>query len=313
MKVNLIGKSFDMDSGQGIYRYSGQIFEELKAEKVDVVLNESGDINHVQQPELIWKALFKKNVITTVHDIMPFFISERKWVFNLFFKISILLSLWKSKKIIAVSKSTKKDILKYFNVNPKKISVVYEGVSEKFYPIKRDKNKILTFGYVGGLGKRKNIEFILKLANKFPKLNFKIGGKGPDRERLEKISKRRGLTNVEFVGFIPESKMNDFYNSLDFFIFPSFYEGFGLPVVEAMACGIPCIVSDRGSLPEITYGVGLIIDIDKIEKSNLEIIGLIKDIKKIKILKDKSIKRANDFKWRKCAMEILKIYKGFLE
>jgi len=313
MKINLIGKSFDINSGQGVYRYSGEILEELKKTDNLVKINKNGDINHVQQPELIWKALFKKNVITTIHDIMPLFISERKKVFNIFFKNSILVTLLKSKKIIAVSENTKKDILKYFKINPKKVIVVHEGVSKEFYPMKNKENKEIKIGYIGGLGKRKNVEFILKLAEKIPNVKFIIGGRGPDKERLERISIKLMLKNVEFSGFIPDSKMNEFYNSLDFFIFPSFYEGFGLPVVEAMACGVPCIVSDRGSLPEVIGNAGLIIDIDDLSDSCERIKKLIKNKEMIKILSNKSIKRAKYFDWEECAKKTIESYKDIVK
>jgi len=308
MKINLIGKSFDINSGQGIYRYSGEILKELKKTNNKVFINKKGNINHVQQPELIWNALFKKNVITTIHDIMPLFILERKKIFNIFFKISVLIAIWKSKKIIAVSENTKKDILKYFKVNPKNIIVINEGVSENFYPIKKIKK--IKIGYVGGLGKRKNIEFIIKLAKIMPEINFKIGGKGPNKERLEKISKDMNLKNVEFLGFISNKELNNFYNSLDLFIFPSFYEGFGLPVVEAMACGIPCVVSDKGSLPEVAGEAGTITDINNLNKSKNIIKGLLKNKKRLLALSSMSIKRAKDFNWKDCSKKTLEIYRN---
>lgn len=313
MKINLIGQSFDKNSGQGIYRYSSELFERLQNKNLEVVKNIKGDIDHVQQPELIWKALFKKNVITTFHDIMPFFNNERKFLFRVFFYFSSLLASIKSKKIIAVSQCTKKDIIKYFPFTKNKIIVIYEGVDKnEFYRIKnKKKNKIFTIGYIGGLGKRKNIEFILKLAEKMKneRVLFKIAGKGSDKERLLKISQELELKNIVFVGFILDEKINEFYNSLDLFIFPSLYEGFGLPVVEAMACGIPCLISDRGSLPEIIGNAGKVIDIDNLLTTTVIIKSLIKNKRGLK----RSIKRANYFNWDKTIKDTIKVYEKILK
>lgn len=314
MKINLIGTNFNLDSGQGVYKYSGEILKRLTKTKNLIVINESGKINHVQQPELIWHALFKKNVVTTFHDVIPLLINERKKLFNLFFRISVFLAVIKSKKIITVSECTKNDLIKFYPRAEKKIEVIYEGVSAEFFPITGKKSEFFpVIGYVGGLGKRKNIEFILKVAKIMPKIKFKIGGTGPHKEKLLELSKKLNLKNVEFVGFIPEKEINKFYNSLNLFIFPSLYEGFGLPVVEAMACGTPCVISNQGSLPEIIGNAGIILDLKNLEMSRERILNLIKNKNKLKELSKKSIKRAKYFDWDKCVKKTLGVYEKCLK
>jgi len=309
MKINLIGKSFDTNSGQGIYRYSGELFEGLTANELNVSKNLRGDINHVQQPELIWQAIFKKKVITTIHDVMPIFNSERNPLFRLFFYFSVFLSTIKSKKIIAVSECTKRDIFKYFPWAKKKTRVIYEAVnSSVFYPTKRKKNKKFIIGYLGGLGKRKNVEFILELAKNLPNIEFKIGGAGREKERLEEIAKIHKLNNVLFLGFITKEKMNAFYNSLDLFFFPSYYEGFGLPVLEAMACRIPVLVSDRGSLPEIVPNKNSVIDIKNIESTLRRIKSIHKDKKIYNLMCKKNILKAREFSQDKFIKETIDSY-----
>jgi glycosyltransferase involved in cell wall biosynthesis len=318
MNINLIGKSFDKDSGQGIYRYSGEILNHLNRYKdITVKINDKGDINHVQQPELIWKALFKKNVITTIHDLIPLICKERKLSFRIFFYFSVLLSCIKSKKIITVSKCTKKDLEKYFPFCKKKVEIIYEGVNKKeFFPTnKKKKNPYFIIGYTGGLGKRKNVEFILKLAKlleKNKKIIFKIGGKGPEKDKLEKIVKKEGIKNVKFVGFIPPNQLNNFYNSLDLFIFPSLYEGFGLPVLEAMACGTVVISSNISSLPEIIGKGGGSICLNLNLKDFKEKINKFIKMKKkdLKILKEKSYQKTKKFTWEKSTNKLIKVYKG---
>ena len=213
----------------------------------------------------------------------------------------------KANHFIAVSKASKRDLIKILDIPEERISVIYEGVNhEKFYPL--NKHEKFVVGYVGGLGKRKNIEVLLEAARKLENIIFKIAGKGPEKERLESIAKKLKLKNVEFVGFIPEDKLNEFYNSLELFVFPSLYEGFGLSVLEAMACGCLIISSNRGSLPEIVGKAGILIN-----PNTNEIVIAIEKIRRDKKLQEymrkEGIKQAKKFCWRKCAEETLKLYK----
>jgi len=311
MKINLIGNSVDASSGQGIYRYSAELLAGLRDAGADVSFNDNGDINHIQQPEIIWKHLFKKNVITTIHDVIPLFNNERKILFRIFFYISVLISTIKSNKIIAVSECTKRDIIKYFPWVRKKIRVIYESIDHNlFYPNKRKKGGNITIGYVGGLGKIKNVGFRLKIAKKYPKINFKIAGAGKEKEKLIKLSKNLKLKNVEFCGFVSEGSMRDFYNSLDIFIFPFLYEGFGLPVLEAMACGTPVLVSNKGSLPEIVPNENNIIDIENIIKTKNRIIFMVKSRKRLNSLTQESIKRAALFSRYTMIKKTVEFYKN---
>lgn len=313
MKINLIGQSFDKNSGQGIYEYSGELLNELKKTEYSISINLNGDVNHVQQPELIWRALFKKNVITTIHDIIPIVYGERKFLFRVFFYLSILVTCLKSKKIIVDSASTKKDLIRYFPSIKNKIRVIYLGVDfKKFYPIGKKLNKKFIIGYIGGLGKRKNVEFLLHVAKKLEKENilFKIAGKGPCLKKLLELKKKLNLKNVEFSGFIPDENLNEFYNGLDIFIFPSFYEGFGLPVLEAMACGVPVITSNKSSLPEIVGKAAILINPNNMLKIKQAIETVIHDKKLQKEMKRKSLAQASRFSWGKTATEYLKIMKN---
>lgn len=193
----------------------------------------------------------------------------------------------------------------------KGVVIAIEPINRNIEIIKNRKKFVI--GYLGGFGKRKNLGFILKLAKKFGKdrkVFFKIAGKGPKKERLENMVKNLGLNNVEFVGFVPDEELNNFYNSLDLFLFPSLYEGFGLPVLEAMACGIPVMVSNIGSLPEIVGDVGMIISINNLIKTKEDIEKIIKNKKIRQEMKNKGIKRTKEFSWDKTINEIIKVYKS---
>jgi len=337
MKITLIGQSFDKNSGQGVYKFSGYLYENLKKLNKDTKkvvigdltsplktlfyniigsayksLNIKSNVYLFMMPEISLPCLFKRPSVVVIYDLIPLLIRERKEIFNKYFKFMMKIAL-KSNHLVTVSKSTKKDLINLLNVKKDRISLIYGGVDHKqFYPInKRKKNKKFTLGYIGGLGKRKNIEIILKVAEEFGQENvlFKIAGRGPELNKLIRLKNKLGLNNVEFVGFVPEEKLNNFYNSLDVFIFPSLYEGFGLPVLEAMACGVPIIASNRGAIPEIVGNAGILVN----PQSTAQIIGGIKKLmhkKNLEILRKKSIKRAKRFGWETTAREYLKLLRN---
>ena len=144
-----------------------------------------------------------------------------------------------------------------------------------------------------------------------PSLNFVIAGTGPQLESLKKLKDNLFLKNVDFKGFVPDSKMRQVYNSFDLFIFPSLYEGFGLPPLEAMACGVPCLISNLGSLPEIGGKSSVIIDINNLPQSAEIIKNLIKNKAKLATLSKKSIIRSKKFTWKFCAEKTLEVYNTY--
>jgi len=226
-------------------------------------------------------------------------------------------------RIIAVSKSTKKDILKFYpKVDPKKIKVIYHGVERDFFSKKQSpghtkkvlgKHKIKKdfLLYVGALQPRKNLEV---LVDAFEKLREKGRGfqlvlAGEPAWKSEKILER--IKNSEFKKDIILTGKVDFkdlpvlYQKAKIFIFPSLYEGFGIPVLEAWASGTPVIVADNSSLKEIGKDAVL-----KFKPSSpgdlLEKIELLlkRDIIKKRIVK-KGLKYLENFSWDKCAKETL--------
>lgn len=339
MTIALIGQSFDKSSGQGVYGFSSYLYKHLKKIHKDVeaikvgtsknsfitlfnnvfvsfykIVGNKSHIYHFMMPEIAFPCIFKRPSIVTIHDLIPLIIDERKKSFNLYFKL-MMKSVVKADHLIAVSKSTRDDLVKVLKVPKEKISVIYEGINhKKFFPKKKRKNKIFTIGYLGGLGKRKNVDYILKVAKDFgndKKILFKIAGRGAELNRLIKLKEGLNLKNVEFVGFVSEGILNDFYNSLDLFIFPSHYEGFGLPVTEAMACGIPIMVSNVSSLIELAKNTGILIDPKKPGDAVKEIKKLMKNSSLQKKLKTKSIKKSKEFDWDKTARKTFKIYEKF--
>lgn len=226
-------------------------------------------------------------------------------------------------KIIAISECLKRDVIKYLKVPEEKIRVVYNGKDERFKPLnqseiaeaKRKYNLNFPFVlYVGVLQPRKNIPTLIKAYCKLKKDGTKhklviAGGKGWQyKEIFETVEKLNLQKDVIFTGYIPDDDLIGLYNAADLFVFPSIYEAFGLPPLEAMACGTSVITSDRGAFPEVVGDAGIMIDpydVDGLAKAMRDVLnneGLREDIIK------KGLERAKMFSWEKCAKEVLEVY-----
>ena len=140
-----------------------------------------------------------------------------------------------------------------------------------------------------------------------------IGQKHKDKEIFKTVRQLGLQKEVIFTGYIPDGDLPSLYNAADLFVFPSIYEAFGLPPLEAMGCGVPVITSDRGAFPEVVGDAGIMVDpydIDGLAKAMHEILnndGLREDMIK------KGLERAKLFSWEKCAKEVLEVYEEVLE
>lgn len=222
--------------------------------------------------------ILPKNIkhIMLVHDIIPKLFPQ--YLNNFRKKLYWQWTEWgikKSDKILAISHYTEKDLIKHLNLNPKKIGVVYPDCGEEFSQKASDRQIQKVLGRYGlkkpfilaggGLEQRKNIENLLMAYKillsesgspiKFPSLAI-VGKLMPQLAPLvtdaEKIVSRYNLTqSVKLLGFVPQSDLPSLYQSALGFVYPSFYEGFGLPVLEAMRSGTPVVTSKLTSLPEV--------------------------------------------------------------
>ena len=230
--------------------------------------------------------------------------------------------------IIAISEHTKDDLIKYFNCPSEKIKVTYLGYDKEiFRPIKEeaeiekvlkkhkiDKPFILNLGTVEP---RKNIEGLIRayslLANNLKdKYDLVIGGgKGwLDSDLYPLIQELKLEDKIKFLGYVDEEDLAYLYSATACFIYPSFYEGFGLPVLEALACGAPVISSDISSIPEVIGEAGILIDPRKNEEISAAIGKLLDDTSLQDTLKKKALLQAKKFSWEKCATQTLEIYES---
>lgn len=234
-------------------------------------------------------------------------------------------------RIVTVSNFSKQEILKYIDVDPKKIAVMPCGVDHSKYHVIQDRKKIDNikkkykisgdyYIYVGTLEPRKNILFLihgymeLKKRKKYiPKLVL-AGKKGWMYEEIFNVVKKYNLeSEVIFTGYLDDHEVPILLNGAIAFIFPSLYEGFGIPPLEAMACGIPVIVANRASLPEVVEDAGILIEPDDTENLVNSMWELYSNINIRNYYIDKGVLQAKKFTWEKSAQILKEVYQSLLE
>lgn len=238
-------------------------------DKLDVLFVPAHTLPIIRKPGL-------KTVITA-HDLGSEYLPQMHQIKQkLYLSFMQKYQLKTATKIIAVSKATKEDLVKKINIKPEKIKVVYEGFNEKlFKPITYNLKPKTYFLFVGTVQPRKNLERVIKAVSQ-TNVNLIIAGqKGWLSEEIYALPKKLGIEKrVKFLGYVPDEKLPALYSSAIALVFPSLFEGFGLPILEAQACGCPVITSNVSSMPEIG-GKGAIYvnpyDIDDIVRGMIEI------------------------------------------
>lgn len=167
----------------------------------------------------------------------------------------------KAKAIITVSEFSKKTIVDTYKINPKRVNVVYAGINN-YGLIKADKtifddfpilNEKSFYFSLGSLSTRKNLKWILQHASLYPNEHFVISGKSLQSIVPEELSKLNNLKNVTMVGYVSDERVKALFEKCKAFILPSYFEGFGIPPLEALSSGAKVIISNTSSLPEL-YG-----------------------------------------------------------
>lgn len=256
--------------------------------------------------------VFYENKIVTIHDIIhlkyPFSYSYIKY-----YEIIFPLMLKHSKHIITVSEFSKKEISSYFGIDEDKILIVYNGVDERFKPKKNKNNPEKYILGVSSVAFHKNfvslIEAFSKLKTKNVKLyivgglNEKIFGK-QSRKILDIIRRNE---NIIFLGRVDDDKLVDLYSNAGCFVYPSLYEGFGIPPLEAQACGCPIAISDIPVFKEIYKDTALYfdpLDVDDIAKKIEEIIN--NENLRHELI-EKGLKNASEYTWENSAKSFFDI------
>ena len=261
-----------------------------------------------------------KKVITSVHDFSFVLYKDYHPKERIeYFEKNFFKNIYRSNYIICFSEFTKKEILNYIDIDENRVKVIYHGVDHKLFKVYKDKglNFELPESFIfcaGSIEPRKNLLGLLKAYNNLDK-NLKnkyklvlAGFKGwNNSDVLELIEKNRD--NIIYLGYITDEELAKVYNLATIFVYPSFYEGFGLPVLEAMACGTAVITSNISSLPEV--GGDAVIYCNPYDVGDIcnKIKMLLTDENLQRELKIKGVKRAKQFTWEKSAKEHIELFK----
>jgi glycosyltransferase involved in cell wall biosynthesis len=232
--------------------------------------------------------------------------------------------------IIAVSESTKRDTIQHLGVPQDKITVVYEAANPIFGPVDRDearkevRNRHGVDGpfvlFVSTIEPRKNVPTLLRAIwqlRESYKADVRLvvaGGKGWLFEDAFAVVEDLQLDGtVHFVGRVSSEDLLYLYNAAEMLAHPAFYEGFGLPPLEAMVCGLPVIVSDVASLPEVVGDAGMLIDPHDVDELTVALWRVLTDSELRQEMRDKGLRQAERFSWERAARETLAIYRLALE
>ena len=231
--------------------------------------------------------------------------------------------------IITISKFSKEEIMKYLDYPEERIRIVYPAVDHSVYYENQDKeilskikipNDQKVVLYVGSETSRQNVPVLIKafaqLKKKIPGIKMvKIGESQGYRGReniLKLINDLHLQEDVIFVGYVPEEDMPKWYNAADIMVYQCAYAGFGLPPLEAMACGTPVITSNTTSLPEVVGDAGIMINPQDIELMADEMYDVLTNDTLKDNMTNKGLKRSKQFNWDKAAHKTLNIYGEFL-
>jgi glycosyltransferase involved in cell wall biosynthesis len=267
-----------------------------------------------------------RRTVVTFHDAMLLKLEARElptdaypWFAMLGHRLS-LAGIRRAARVITDSESSKRDLLRFTDCDPDRVHVVPLGVSDRFRPpstpgrgsVGDGRRRVL---HVGHCGAYKNVEAILRVVEALGprfggRLMFtKVGGPFTDRQRA--LIARLGIEDrVEHLGAVPLDDLPRTYAGADLLLMPSLHEGFGLPVLEAMACGTPVVASNQGSLPEVVGDAGLCVDPTDTAAIAEAVATVLTDDAVRDRLRQRGLERARLFGWERTARETLSVYES---
>lgn len=290
------------------------------------------DLHHIPQNGIGLSESYSTNSIITLHDLIPYKLPETVgpgYLERFLREMPKILNT--TKGILTVSEYSKKDILKFFKGYPEdKIFVTPLAANSNFKPL--DKSVCFQFIketfnittpyilYIGGFSTRKNVRELILAFNQINSslkspYTLVLGGAVKDEgKKLVSLVESLNLeNNVVFTGFLDDAILPILYNGAESFIYPSLYEGFGLPPLEAMSCGTSVITSNLTSIPEVTGDAAILIDPFNSQELSDKLFELLDNDDLRKNLAKKGYEKSLEFSWRKTAEKTLKAYNSLLE
>jgi glycosyltransferase involved in cell wall biosynthesis len=299
--------------------------------------------NHYDLWHINWKrydelpSSTKPRIIQTIFDLIAikrpeFFGSQGAQEPLALYLTKLLKSVRRQHRLIVSSSHVAEDILHFFpSISREQIFIVPLGVSPSFSPVQDKKAitnamkrwRIPTTNYIltlNTLEPRKNIETVLKAykllisEGQFDDLSLVlVGAKGWHLDEVETLKRKHGLDSAKFsviaTGYVPDTELPALYSGASVFCYLSYEEGFGLPPLEAMKCGVPVVTSDRSSLPEVVGEAGICVDPQDAASAAAAVACLLTDPQKHKALRAKGFDRATSFSWQNSISQLIDAYK----
>lgn len=253
-------------------------------------------------PPLSWRG----SLVFTVHDLIHLDVPAEQSRFKSMYYLQVVRpAIRRASAIITVSEYSRQRILEWSGAEPDKVRVAYNGVDAAYnnqvQPYRPGYPYVL---YVGNRKPHKNVPRLLaafaQVLTRHPELRLILSGL-PDEETRHLALAHGIYTQVVFAGRIPEEQLPSYYRGASALAFPSLYEGFGLPVLEAMACGTPVLTSNTTSLPEVSGGAALLVDPEDTEAIATGLDRLLSDSELQKRLSLLGLERAKHFTWDRTA------------
>jgi glycosyltransferase involved in cell wall biosynthesis len=262
--------------------------------------------------------------VFTLHDLTFRLFPQTHSVWNRWFLLLMMPRFLRAAgAIVADSECTRRDAAQFYGIDARRIAVIYPGVSARFHPAGAPGAATVRQKYglpehfvlsVGTIEPRKNLATLLEAFSRLtpydPRPPLVIAGKtGWLYETFFRRLRELGLEDqVVLLGFVPDDDLPALYSAADLFVFPSLYEGFGLPALEAMACGTPVVASNASSLPEVVGEVGLLVDPHDVGGLAAAMERTLADERLRAEMRAKGLERARAFTWEKTARETLRVY-----
>lgn len=269
----------------------------------------------------------KQKSVVTIHDLAFLLYPETFPAKDAFLhKLYVREAITKADHLIAITEATKQDIIKFYKVNPEKITVVYHGVDkDRFRLMQEGEESLVVYVktkynitkpyilYIGNVQPRKNIQGLIKAYQQLRNTtghNYQLVIAGAKAWLVEDVMKEIGENyreDIIFTGRFQDKELAPLLWGSDLFVLPSFYEGFGLPILEAMACGVPTLISNTPSLVEVGGEAAISFDPHSIDDMVKVLDNVISNPDLRTRMREKGLKRVSEFSWSRCAKETIDI------
>lgn len=271
----------------------------------------------------IWRS---RPTVVTVYDLSFIHFPERfPFLQRFYLTTQTRRSCRQARRVVTISESGKEDVHRFFGVEREQIDVVFPGVDATFHP--RPTAEVAAFRrqhglperfvlHVGTLQPRKNIPALIEAMARLrrPDLSLVlVGGKGWFYDEIFAQVERLGLEKqVRFAGYVPDEALPLWYNAASLLVFPSVYEGFGMPIIEAMACGTPVIAAATSAIPEAAGGAALLFSPQSVDALVSQMLAVLDNAEQAATMRQHGLEQASKFSWDRAGKAMVATYRRAL-